>query len=253
MASRPGSRRISGASNTNSTEPFPAMPDSPAGPSSPSNHTTTTTTTTTVHGPTVTTTVHRGRPYTITSAQPATQTPTSIVSAPDNNFSPSPAPASTSTRTTYLAPTPVVRARPISIRRLPSGNLRAGYEDGASSSQPPSRAASGRGRSTSAPQSQYLAVPGANNLTRQSTRQSILPTVAENVQSRGTVDRDTMNENVTGVPGRRRSVSNAAQSIISRFSNQSRERQEPEYESEVVDLLDVLGKSKALRSLSQAY
>lgn len=49
-----------------------------------------------------------------------------------------------------------------------------------------------------------------------------------------------MNE-MTGVPGRRRSVSNAARSVISRLSDHSRETQEPEYNSEVVDLLDVLG------------
>jgi hypothetical protein len=50
-----------------------------------------------------------------------------------------------------------------------------------------------------------------------------------------------MNANITGSGvGRRRSVSNAARSIMSRFSENSRERQEPEYESEVVDLLDVL-------------
>ncbi|EXJ60881.1 hypothetical protein A1O7_05034 [Cladophialophora yegresii CBS 114405] len=49
-----------------------------------------------------------------------------------------------------------------------------------------------------------------------------------------------MNENVTGGVGRRRSVSNTARSIMSRFSDTSRERQGPEYETEVVDLLDVL-------------
>lgn len=53
-----------------------------------------------------------------------------------------------------------------------------------------------------------------------------------------------MNETVTGGVSRRRSVSNAARSIMSRFSDTSRERQEPEYESEVVDLLDVIGKSQ---------
>lgn len=56
-----------------------------------------------------------------------------------------------------------------------------------------------------------------------------------------TVDRETMNEAGAGGVGRRRSVSNAARSVFSKFSDQSRERQEPEYESEVVDLLDVLG------------
>ena len=239
-SSRPRSRRRSAASNSN-TEPFPSIPDSPAGPSSNSNGTTTTTTTT-VHGPTITTTIHRNRPYTITSSAPPSQTPTSIVSAPDNPVTTTSA-GPTTTRGNFLAPAHhVVNTRPISIRRLPSSNLRAGYEDNAS--QPPSRSASGRGRSTSAPQ--HLTVPGTGNLTRQSTRQSMLPTVAENPQTAGNrgVDRDTMNENVAGGVGRRRSVSNAARSIISRFSDTSRERQGqgPDYESEVVDLLDVLGK-----------
>jgi hypothetical protein len=50
-----------------------------------------------------------------------------------------------------------------------------------------------------------------------------------------------MNEAGAGGVSRRRSVSNAARSVLSRFSETSREREEPEYESEVVDLLDVLG------------
>ncbi len=73
----------------------------------------------------------------------------------------------------------------------------------------------------------------------------MLPTVAENPQgaANGGVDRDTMNDNVTGGVGRRRSVSNTARSFISRFSETSRERQPqgPDYDSDVVDLLDVLG------------
>ncbi|OCT45737.1 integral membrane protein [Cladophialophora carrionii] len=238
-ASQPGSRRISAVSNSN-TEPFPSMPESPAGPSSNNDNTTTTTTTTTVHGPTITTTIHRGRPYTITSTQPTNQTPASIVSAPDNSVTTTSAGPAT-TRTTLLTPSQANRTRPISIRRLPSTNLRAGCEENGSS-LPPSRSASGRGRSTSAPQPPHLTVPGSNNLTRQSTRQSMLPTVAENPQAAGDaiVDRETMNENVTGGVSRRRSVSNTARSIMSRFSDTSRERQGPEYESEVVDLLDVL-------------
>ena len=242
-SSRPDARRTTAANNRD-TEPFPSMPDSPAGPSFSDNNTNTTTTTTTVHGPTITTTISRGRPYTITSGQPVhqsqlrPQTPSSVVSAPGHSTTTSAVP--TTTRTFLAAPSG--SQRPISIRRLPSSNLRAGYEDDA-----PSRSASGRGRSTSAPQQpQHLNVPGSNNLARQSTRQSMLSTVAENPQAGGSgdavVDRDTMNENVTGAVGRTRSVSNAARSMISRFSDSSRDRQGPEYESEVVDLLDVLGR-----------
>ena len=242
-----GSRRTNGASNSN-TEPFPSMPDSSAGPSF-NNNTTTTTTTTTVHAPTVTTTIHRGGPYTITSSQPPTQpqshqqSPTSAVSAPDPAFSTSSGP--TTTRTFLAIPTQTSRNRPISIRRLPSSNLRAGYEDDVAT-ELPSHSTSGRGRATSAPQQpQHLGVPTPGILTRQSTRQSVLPTVAENAQAgtaTGVVDRETMNEHITGGTGRRRSVSNTARSVLSRFSDGgSRERYGPEYESDVVDLLDVLG------------
>ncbi|KIW29161.1 uncharacterized protein PV07_04997 [Cladophialophora immunda] len=246
-SSRPGSRRISSVSNSN-TEPFPSIPESPAGPSSASNNTTTTsttTTTTTVHIP------HRGRPYTITSTQPPSQTPSIVASTPDNTvITNATATNPTVTRTTYTAPqinqiNQINRFRPVGIRRLPSSNLRAAAQDAeTSSSQPPSRAGSGRGRSSSAPQRPNLGIPGLNTLTRQSTRQSLLPTLAETPSAPehadGTVDRDTMNENVTGGVSRRRSISNAARSIISRMSDTSRERQGPEYETEVVDLLDVL-------------
>ncbi|KIW92693.1 uncharacterized protein Z519_06540 [Cladophialophora bantiana CBS 173.52] len=247
-SSRPGSRRISSVSNSN-TEPFPSIPDSPAGPSSANNNTTTTTTTTTttVHIP------HRGRPYTVTSTQPTNQSPTTVASTPDNTVIPNSAAVTpTITRTTYTAPqinqiNQINRFRPVGIRRLPSANLRAAAQDDENlSSQPPSRAASGRGRSSSAPQRPNLGIPGLNQLTRQSTRQSLLPTLAEApsapepAPADGTVDRDTMNQNVTGGVSRRRSISNAARSIMSRMSETSRERQEPEYESEVVDLLDVL-------------
>ncbi|EXJ69883.1 uncharacterized protein A1O5_06956 [Cladophialophora psammophila CBS 110553] len=243
-SSRPGSRRISSISNSN-TEPFPSIPDSPAGPSSTNNNTTTTTTT--VHIP------HRGRPYTVTSTQPTNQSPTTVASAPDNTVIPNSAAVTpTITRTTYATPqinqiNQLNRFRPVGIRRLPSANLRAAAQDDENlSSQPPGRAASGRGRSSSAPQRPNLGIPGLNQLTRQSTRQSLLPTLAEApsapepAPADGTVDRDTMNQNVTGGVSRRRSISNAARSIVSRMSDTSRERQEPEYESEVVDLLDVI-------------
>lgn len=226
------------------------MPDSAtAGPTSHQPSTITTTTT----GPTITTTTtygSRGRPYTVTSSQPAIQAPTPTTSSPVTVVStPSPAAGSSTTRTAIVAPTQTTRMRPIGIRRLPSSNLRVGYEAGSSATDITggvSRASSGRGRSTSAPQhASNLAVPGQNNnLTRQNTRQSQLASVAENpaqAPADSTVDREAMNEAGAGGVGRRRSVSNAARSVLSKFSEHSRDPQEAEYESEVVDLLDVLG------------
>ncbi|OAG45336.1 hypothetical protein AYO21_00684 [Fonsecaea monophora] len=239
-SSQPGSRRISSVSNSN-TEPFPSIPEPPAGPSSTNNTTTTstTTTTTTVHIP------HRGRPYTITSTQPPHQTPTVVASTPDNTVITNATVTNPTVTRTIYTPPQINRLRPVGIRRLPSSNLRQAAQDGDStSSRPPSRSESGRRRSNSAPQRTNLGVSGSGTLTRQSTRQSLLPTLAETPsapdQGDGAVDRDAMHENVTGVPGRRRSIGNAARSIISRMSDTSRERPGPEYENEVVDLLDVL-------------
>jgi len=236
-SSRPNSRRY-GANSSADTEPFPSMPESSTGePSSYSSPTTTTTTTTT------TTYTSRGRPYTITTTQPATQAPVTVTSS--SAGAPFPGP---STRTTVTTPpqrtvvstSPQINRRPIGIRRLPSTNLRQdlGEANGGASGNV-SRASSGRGRSSSAPQHLQVNVQGPS-LTRQSTRQSLLPTVEEHSTVNATTDRDSMNA-VAGTPHRRRSVSNAARSVISRFSDHSRERQETEYDSDVVDLLDVLG------------
>jgi len=69
--------------------------------------------------------------------------------------------------------------------------------------------------------------------------------VTEGQVPAGAVDREAMNE-TTDVPRRRRSVSNAARSVLTTFSNSSREREprepNPEYDSDVLDLLDVLGR-----------
>jgi hypothetical protein len=46
-----------------------------------------------------------------------------------------------------------------------------------------------------------------------------------------------------GGVGRRRGLSNAARSIVSRFSNEDHELPPHEYETEVVDYLDVIGMS----------
>lgn len=249
MASPGRSSRLATPNNGGDTEPFPAMPDSPT--PGPSTYQQPTTTTTTTVGPTITTTTtysSRNRPYTMTSSQPATNAPSSSTSLPVTVVSTPNSPAGASTvRTSVVSPPQTNRLRPIGIRRLPSSNLRAGYEAGSSAtdlSGGVGRSSSTRGRSTSAPQNtSSLTVPGqGSNLTRQSTRQSLLAPVAEHPSSADApADRENMGEAGTGSVSRRRSVSNAARSVLSKFSDHSRERQEPEYETEVVDLLDVLG------------
>lgn len=217
------------------------MPDSStAGPSSyNNNNTTTTTTTTTFPTTTVTTTIpSRGRPYTVTSSQPGNVAPVTVTSSTGGTS------RGPSTRTTVATPP---RLRPIGIRRLPSSlqQREDGTAPNGSASGNVSRSSSLRGRSTSAPQHMSAPSQASNNLTRQNTRQSLLPTVTEGHVAAAPVDRETMNE-TTETPRRRRSVSNAARSVLSNFSNSSRERERQgpnsEYDSDVVDLLDVLGR-----------
>ncbi|EXJ93605.1 hypothetical protein A1O1_01997 [Capronia coronata CBS 617.96] len=211
------------------------MPESSAAGPSTNTFSTTTTTTTTVPS--------RGRPYTFTSTQsptqryssPPNQAPVTVVTPPDGSAN---VPA---TRNSVAFPTQVNRLRPISIRRLNSSNFNR-PQDGDSApgtaSSNVSRSSSLRGRSSSAPQHATLDVDGSGNaLKTQTSRQSLLPTVAEGAP----VDRDTVNEETFGGPSSRRR--SAARSVLSRLSDHSQERQRrqgPEYESEVVDLLDVL-------------
>lgn len=176
----------------------------------------------------------------MTSTQPFSQSPAFAVSSP-TEYSTLPANA---TRTTVVTPSQVtVKQRPIGIRRLPSSNLRQGYDADANGGV--SRSGSARGRSTSAPQHLSPNDPNTSNLTRQNTRQSLLPTVTEDVASHPATDRETMNETGGRVPSRRQSIGNTARSVLSRFSDHSREREESEYDTQVVDLLDVLGRSHA--------
>ncbi|EXJ91606.1 hypothetical protein A1O3_00154 [Capronia epimyces CBS 606.96] len=235
-SSRPDGRRDNGGSRSSDTEPFPAMPDySAAGPST-NTFTTTTTTTTTVPS--------RGTPYTITSTQPwaqahnqpSNQVPVTVVTPPDQTtYAPT-------TRTTVSIPQ-VPRNRPIGIRRLPSATFsraRDGDVTPGTVSGDVSRSSSLRGRSSSAPQHANLDIAGpSGGSTRQTPRNSLLPTVTES--SAG--GRDTLGEPSPSGTSRRRSVGNAARSVLSRFSDHSRERAEyqgEEYGSDVVDLLDVL-------------
>lgn len=231
------------------TEPFPSIQVS-------SDDGATTTTTTTV-GPTITTTTtypsRGGRPYTITSSSPSSLAPSPTPASPTivgPNITPVPSDSNLAETATSPAPAlysrPTVnRIRPIGIRRLPSSNLPRLATDGSNGDVSESAGqSSGRGRSSSAPQHYLAGASGtANNLTKQTTRNSTLAPVVEHPTADDpTADRDTLTV-PTNKPSRRRSVSNAARSVMSRFSDHSRERDEPEYDDQVVDLLDVIGKS----------
>jgi hypothetical protein len=236
-------------------EPFPSYPPTPgAGPRYDqdvhTSTTTTTTTTTTLGGrsqrqPVTTTTYHApqvaGPSHASAPVSPATFT--------TNN--PNAAPYSRTELTTAVPHT--IRRRPISIRRLPTASRLSGGSD----VDPPSRSGSQRGRSTSAPQQPHLGLGsgGSQRLTRQSTRpnQPELPTLREEAsqsQQMGGQPQDHLmvpgqdadaEQGVHTSGSRRRTLSNAARSIASRLSSEDRYAPSHEYETEVVDLLDVIG------------
>lgn len=227
------------------SEPFPSFPESGSQPQHRQQDTHSTTTSTT------TTTVFSGRNdpvITTSTAFPSSSTdphPPPIITTDPNN---APVPFS---QTTVTVPGSV-RRRPIGIRRLPSGNrLSVGESDDGT----PSRSGSGRRRSNSAPQDNRLlgvGGGGSTRLTRQSTREPALATLREEgsqpqpaqpQDSLHVPGQDTTQTGQTGASGvgRRRSVSNAARSIMSRLSNEDYDNPPHEYENDVVDYLDVIG------------
>ncbi|KIV92745.1 hypothetical protein PV10_04016 [Exophiala mesophila] len=248
--SEPNPRRGDDTNNSQvNTEPFPSIQVT-------SDNGTTSTTTTTTVGPTITTTTtypsRGGRPYTVTSSSPSSYVPSptpaspvivsqTITPVPSNSNLAGPAAAASTAPPLVSRPT-VNRIRPIGIRRLPSSNLVRVPTNGSNGDVSESTTqTSRRGRSSSAPQHYLGGASGTtNNLTRQTTRNSTLAPVVEHLSTGdATPDRDTLNV-PDSTPSRRRSVSNAARSVMSRFSDRSRERDEPEYDDQVVDLLDVL-------------
>ena len=255
--SGPNPRRGDDTNNSQvNIEPFPSIQVSSDGPTS--------TTTTTTVGPTITTTTtypsRGGRPYTVTSSSPSSYVPSPTPASPvivSQTITPVPSnsnlagPAAAASIAPQLVSRPTVnRIRPIGIRRLPSSNSVRLPTDGSNGDVSESTTqTSRRGRSSSAPQHYLGGASGTtNNLTRQTTRNSTLAPVVEHPSAGDTTaDRDTLNV-PDSTPSRRRSVSNAARSVMSRFSDHSRERDEPEYDDQVVDLLDVLGKSLVLVS-----
>lgn len=234
------SARRSTHSQDDAAEPFPAFP----GQDEHTTSVTTSTTTQTIIGGDGDPEIH----HSTTAAHPTGQTPSAVYTTNDPNTAPVPFSRTTVTVPSQpSAPTPpvgnVIRRRPIGIRRLPSAqnnrlSVASGSDDGGVG-----RSNSGRRRAASAPQDPH------HNLTRQSTRQSALPSLQEgtayNRREPGGDDTapPVTATTVAGV-GRRRSISNAAKSIRSKFSADGQSAQahaSDDYEDEVVDLLDVIG------------
>jgi hypothetical protein len=226
-------------------EPFPSFPAGPSSQTDQNTHTTSTTVTTT--------TVIDGRndPVTTTSTQfpiqaGNTTVPAVITTGPGEE---APIPFSQTRVTVPAQPTQIVpRRRPIGIRRLPSATSNrisaAEIDDGHSV-----RSGSGRRRSASDPQARLnVAGGGSTRLTRQGT-QDHLPALREEAtggahQTLDVPGRQTRLDRTQSATGttRRRSVSNTARSIVSRFSNEGNEVPAHEYEDDIVDYLDVIGK-----------
>lgn len=248
----PSSRRSTN-SHDDAAEPFPAFPASSSAQEETTTSVTTSTTTHTVIGgdgdPVIRTTT--------TPAYPTGQAPPMVYTTDDPNTAPVPFTRTTVTvpdRAAGPAPTPVLRRRPIGIRRLPSNQNNRLSVASSDSGDGPSRSASGRRRSASAPQDPHLGAGagagGSARLTRQFTGQSALPPLQEESSQHLRPPGQTVAESsaapvtvtsTTGV-GRRRSISNAARSIRSKLSadNEST-RMQQDYEDEVVDFLDIVG------------
>lgn len=245
------SSRRSANSPDDAAEPFPAFPASSSAQEETTTSVTTSTTTHTVIGadgdPVIRTTT--------TPAYPTGQAPPVVYTTDDPNTAPVPFTRTTVTvpeRAAEPAPTPILRRRPIGIRRLPSSQNNRLSAASSDSLDGPSRSASGRRRSASAPQDPHLGAGagGSTRLTRQFTGQSGLPPLQEESSQHLRPPGQTVAESTaapvtvtstTGV-GRRRSISNAAKSIRSRLSaGDESTRTQQDYEDEVVDLLDIVG------------
>lgn len=235
------SSRRSTHSQNEAAEPFPAF----SGQDEHTTSVTTSTTTQTIIGGDGDPEIH----HSTTAAHPTGQTPSAVYTTNDPNTAPIPF-----SRTTVQVPSQpqapaynVIRRRPIGIRRLPS--TQNNRLSAASSDDGVGRSNSGRRRAASAPQDPH------HGLTRQSTRQSALPPLQEESGQNSRVPGQAVDDappvvatTVAGV-GRRRSISNAARSIRSRFSaDDESTRLHDDYEDEVVDLLDVIGRCFAKRN-----
>lgn len=218
-------------------------PDRPASAS-----TTTTTTTTTSHGPhTVTTTSTSAGPQTIvTSGSPQSTTFTHPTVTTTNSIPRRPVPSATATAQTQTQP--VERRPSVRIRRLPSTPL-------LSQSQAPTEATraggdhgeqTNRRRSSSEPQRPQLAPYPANDLE---IRRQVTATPLQTLHEEGS---GATTPQFLAVPaghpqGRQRATSNASRRPVldrqtSHSSISARGGNAHEYNAEIIDMLDVIGK-----------
>ena len=230
----------------NTSEPFPSVTPGSAPNSQDGSYFqgSSTTTTTQIGG--------NGAPTTTTTSRgpPGSGTPGITITSDDPNDVPF-----TRTQTTLPSQPAQLRQRPIGIRRLTSSNrLSAGEPD-------LGRSGSGRNRAATAPSEPHLnpnsgADRLSKRLTRGNTRQSDLPTLTEGVAQpqRGSVapdqDEGHLQVQTTSGVGRRRSVSDAARSIVSKFSDHTDDEYNPHaYEADIVDYLDVIGMAVHRRAI----
>lgn len=220
-------------------------PDRPASAS-----TTTTTTTTTSHGPhTVTTTSTSAGPQTIvTSGSPQSTTFTHPTVTTTNSIPRRPVPSATATAQTQTQTQPVERRPSVRIRRLPSTPL-------LSQSQAPTEATraggdhgeqTNRRRSSSEPQRPQLAPYPANDLE---IRRQVTATPLQTLHEEGS---GATTPQFLAVPaghpqGRQRATSNASRRPVldrqtSHSSISARGGNAHEYNAEIIDMLDVIGK-----------
>ena len=146
----------------------------------------------------------------------------------------------------YVRPREPLRTSSVRIRRLPSTPLVPqinveGADDGTSRQGEEV----GRRRSSSAPQRMHLSTAPLNDLARQRTEGSHMPSVKEETSPPHVSLPQPSNQRAT-TPGRMRKASTSARSALGleRVGSRMRSSLSPpfdEYEAGVVDLLDVVG------------
>ena len=184
---------------------------------------------------TTTTTVTNGNPTTTTASTTTPYRPNNLLRVPTN-------PATSRPQ--------AVRTPSIRIRRLPSTpsipQLPQTNESGNDGVQ---RSGSGRRRSGSAPQRLQEPVRPRTELERQATIQEQLPPVTEEPSRGQTAAALQPEEQTPNTGGRLRSASNATRSIAgsirrrrASLSTPEPLEREDEYDSRIVDMLDVVGR-----------
>jgi hypothetical protein len=147
----------------------------------------------------------------------------------------------------YNRPQTPLQPSSIRIRRLPSTPLipQINVEDTNTGNAVVDAQQVGRQRSSSEPQQMNLSSLPPNDLTKQRTAASYMPSVKEETSASVLKSPQTPTQ-IAATPGRRRRASTSARSALGLERVGSRLRPTPshpvrEYESGVVDLLDVVG------------